>query len=114
MKLIVRFLGLVAMLLSSAQVFAQQVGTIGMGDITFSAKKGTQIRTSDSVIGALNSGIIRALLETRKFTVLDYAQLTARTNKQGRSLTGYYGREYTGNAVTQSGLDYILKADVTI
>ncbi len=113
MKIIIKFLGLAAVLLSSSQVFAQQVGTIGMGDITFSAKKSNEARASDSVISALNNGINRALVETRKFTVLDYAQLTARINEQGRNLAGYYAKEYTGNAVTQSGLDYILKAEVT-
>ena len=113
MKVIARLLGLVAMVLSPSYVVAQQVATIGIGDITYSAQNRSAERSSDYVLKALNTGINRELLSTRKFSVLEYPQLTNRLSQQGRTLDGYYAKKYTGNAVNQVGLDYILKADVT-
>ncbi len=113
MKKITRLLSLAAMIFSSTQAIAQQVGTIGVGDITFSADKRGESQFTEHVHSALNLGINSALAKTRKFTVLDYSQLKARLNEQGRNLNDYYAKKYSGNAVAQAGLDYILKADVT-
>jgi hypothetical protein len=93
-------------------VQAQTVGTIGVGDISFSAK-GDQPRSKESVISAIESGLNSALKETRKFSVLDYAQLSERIGKQGLSLDGYYNKTYSGTEYSQAGLDYILTANVT-
>ncbi|MFT5571998.1 MAG: hypothetical protein ACI9FR_000919 [Cryomorphaceae bacterium] len=75
------------MALSSEQ--AQTVGTIGVGDISLSAS-GDQLRSKESVISAIDSGLNTALKETRKFSVLDYAQLSKRIEKQGLNLQDYY------------------------
>jgi len=93
--------------------YSQQVGTIGVGDISYSAKVKPELLPVEGVLSALNGGINNALTETRKFTVLDYAQLKSRIEKQERTLEGYYTKQYTGPAINQRGLDYILKADVT-
>jgi len=113
MKIMTGLLSLAALLLSSSQVMAQQVGTIGIGDVTYSAKNSSTVRSSQYVLNAFNNGISRKLANTRKFSVLGYSELTDRLKKQGRTLDGYYAKTYTGNAITQVGLDYILKADVT-
>jgi len=106
-------LGLALAVFSYAQAYAQQVGTIGLGDITFSADSSAKLRPAENVVSELYTGISSALVNTRKFTVLDYPQLKARLGKQGRRLGDYYSKKYSGNALEQSGLDYILKADVT-
>jgi len=93
--------------------YSQQVGTIGVGDISYNAEIKTELMPVENVLSALNSGINSALIETRKFTVLDYAQLKSRIEQQERTLEGYYTKQYSGNAVNQRGLDYILKANVT-
>lgn len=96
-----------------ATSYAQQVGTIGVGDITYSAKAKPELLPAENVLSALNGGVNSALVDTRKFTVLDYAELKKRIEQQERTLEGYYTKQYTGTAVNQRGLDYILKADVT-
>lgn len=93
-------------------VQAQTVATIGVGDITYSAGT-SELRPKENVISALDSGLNEALLNTRKFTVLNYAALTERLQKQGLNLDGYYNKSYTGTEYSQAGLDYILTADVT-
>ncbi len=104
---------LAASIFWSATSYSQQVGTIGIGDISYSAKENPDLLPVDNVLSALNDGINSALTETRKFTVLDYAQLKSRVEQQDRTLEGYYAKQYTGPAINQRGLDYILKADVT-
>ena len=114
MKTMAKFFGLLVMLsVAATNSHAQQVGTIGVGDITFSAKKNDSLRSTEKILSALSAGINNGLTETRKFTVLDSAQLKTRINKQGRNLNDYYAKKYSGNALSQAGLDYILKADVT-
>lgn len=93
--------------------YSQQVGTIGVGDISYDAEVNADLVPVKNVLSAVNSGINNALIETRKFTVLDYAQLKARIDQQARTLEGYYTKQYSGNAVNQRGLDYILKANIT-
>jgi len=122
MKKITGLIGLVAIFISSAQVYAQHVGTIGIGDITYSVDANgadtsgdarTGSRSPEYVLSALNSGINDSLTRIRKFKVLDYSQLTARIKEQDRTLDGYYNSKYAGNALLQEGLDYILKANVS-
>jgi hypothetical protein len=113
MNKIVGLLSLAAMLISSAQVCAQQVGTIGIGDITVSAEASVERHTVEGIITAVSSGINTGLNNTRKFSVLDYRQLQTRITQQDRSLADYYNKKYTGNALSQAGLDYILRTDVT-
>ncbi len=102
-----------ASILWCANSYSQQVGTIGVGDISYSADAKPDLLPVENVLSALNEGINSALIETRKFTVLDYAQLKSRIEQQERTLEGYYAKQYTGIAVNQRGLDYILKAEVT-
>jgi len=99
MKIMTGLLSLAALLLSSSQVMAQQVGTIGIGDVTYSAKNSSTVRSSQYVLNAFNNGISRKLANTRKFSVLGYSELTDRLKKQGRTLDGYYAKTYTGNVV---------------
>jgi hypothetical protein len=117
MKKIARLISLAAIFISSAQVHAQHVGTIGIGAITYTSNVNNGARTDlhspDNVLKALNTGIVANLTKIRKFKVLDYPQLTARINEQDRTLDGYYNSAYTGNALLQAGLDYILKANVS-
>jgi len=94
-------LSLAALLLSSSQVMAQQVGTIGIGDVTYSAKNSSTVRSSQYVLNAFNNGISRKLANTRKFSVLGYSELTDRLKKQGRTLDGYYAKTYTGTTKIQ-------------
>jgi len=96
-----------------ANSYSQQVGTIGVGDISYIAEENTNLMPAKNVLNALNSGINSALIKTRKFTVLDYAQLKSRIEQQERTLEGYYTKQYSGNAINQRGLDYILRARVT-
>lgn len=104
---------LVALLTLSANSQAQQVGTIGVGEIAYSANPAEGLPSKESVVNALSLGINSALTKTRKFTVLDFQQLEERIEQQNRTLEGYYNKEYSGNAVNQRGLDYILKANIT-
>ncbi|MBL4673387.1 MAG: hypothetical protein JKX81_14105 [Arenicella sp.] len=117
MKKIAGLISVAAILISSAQVHAQHVGTIGIGDITYNieANSGarTDLRSPEYVLSALNNGISGGLTKIRKFKVLGYPQLTARIDEQDRTLDGYYKSKYTGNALLQAGLDYILKANVS-
>jgi hypothetical protein len=117
MKKVAGLISLAAILISSAQVHAQHVGTIGIGDITYTSHANssarTDLRSPEVVLSALNSGIVASLTKIRKFKVLDYSQLTARIDEQDRTLDGYYNSKYTGNALLQAGLDYILKANVS-
>jgi hypothetical protein len=115
MKKIVKFLSLATMIISSTHAYAQQVGTIGLGDITYSAVNGANsgARKGTIVLNELNSGLVDALTKTRKFAVMDHPKLLARLKKQNRNLRGYYFKQYSGNALWQEGLDFILKANVT-
>jgi hypothetical protein len=99
------------MIITSNHAYAQQIGTIGLGDITYGVANGAN--EGKNVLDALNSDIYDALTKTRKFGVLDYSQVVARLKKQNRTLRGYYSKEYSGNAVWQEGLDFILKAKVS-
>ena len=104
---------LMSLVFMSANTHAQQVATIGIGDISYSAERTNGLLQEENVLDALNLGINGALDKTRKFTVLNFAELEERIKQQDRSLEGYYNKEYTGNAINQRGLDYILKANVT-
>jgi len=93
--------------------FAQTVATIGIGDISYaSSAKNTSGRSAENIVSALSSGINAALLKTRKFSVLDYAQLTQRLNEQDLSLNDYYNKTAELGNFQQAGLDYILTASV--
>lgn len=105
--------GLVLALVFLAPVKAQTVGTIGVGGITYSASSGSKFRPKENVISAIDSSLNAALLKTRKFTVLDFAQLESRLQEQGLSLEKYYDKSYTGTEYSQAGLDYILTANIT-
>lgn len=113
MKTIAGLLCIAATILSSAQVNAQQVATIGLGDITYSAGADKQLRSVENILSAIDSKIVDSLTKTRKFDVMDNSKLKKRLAKQGRNLEGYYEKQYTGNAVWQEGLDFILRAKIT-
>lgn len=113
MKKIAGLLCLIVILFLSVQAQAQQIATIGLGDISVSAKNELAQRSSSDLLRRLNNDINKALADTRKFSVLDYTQLNARLAEQGRNLKGYYAKQYSGNAIWQEGLDFILKADVS-
>ncbi len=112
MKKIAGLVCLAVMMFSTSQAHAQQVATIGLGDITYSAKTSIASRPAKAVLTRLNKDIKEALIRTRKFSVLDHAELKTRLGTQGRNLAGYYAKQYSGNAIWQEGLDFILKADV--
>ena len=113
MKKIAQLLSLVALLISSAQSNAQQVATIGIGDITLTADASAELRSTESILSAVADSINSRLIETRKFTVLDYSQLRSRIEEQDRNLIDFYFKQYSGNAILQAGLDYILNASIT-
>lgn len=92
---------------------AQTVGTIGIGDIKYEVRNQQSARSSDSIISAINNNLNSALINTRKFEVLNYSQLTQRLSKQNLRLQGYYDKTYQGTEYSQAGLDYILTATVT-
>jgi len=104
-----------AIALFAAQNFAvaQTVGTIGIGDIKYEVRNQQSARSSDSIISAINNDLNNALINTRKFEVLNYSQLTQRLSKQNLRLQGYYDKTYQGTEYSQAGLDYILTATVT-
>lgn len=92
---------------------AQQIGTIGIGDISVSAKQ-SQFATKQAVHAAFDKSINGALIDTRKFTVLHRPQVEARLLSQGLTLDGYYSGEYRkAGLYDQIGLDHILKVDVS-
>ncbi len=92
-------------------VFAQTVGTIGVGDINYAGPE-QQLRSQENIISAVSDKFNSALLDTRKFTVLDYGQLEKRLLTQGLNLQGFYNKSYKGTELLQAGLDYILTADL--
>lgn len=102
----------VALLAAPNIAMAQKVSTIGLGDIRYDVKNARSNRQPENVISSVNSGLKSALLNTRKFTVLDYAQLTQRLNKQNLRLENYYSKAYQGTEYSQAGLDYILTATI--
>lgn len=103
----------VAFLSTQNIAIAQTIGTIGVGDIKYGVTNKQSTRSPENIISAINSGLNDALIKTRKFTVLDYAQLTERLSKQNLRLQDYYNKTYQGTEYSQAGLDYILTATVT-
>ncbi len=98
--------------LAQSLVYAQLVGTIGLGDLVYSGKEQGSF-PKESVVEELSNDLNKSLTETRKFTVLDYAQLESRLSTQNLELRGFYDKRYTSTELQQVGLDYILTAEVT-
>lgn len=94
-------------------VNAQTVATIAVADITVSAKSASSLSSNQDLAQALSEGLLTALKETRKFSLLSNAELTTRLTDQRRNVQGYYDKSYKGEQYLQVGLDYILTADVT-
>lgn len=90
---------------------AQTIGTIGVGDIRYSAPKQTLL-PQENVLSSIGGNLNSALIGTRKFTVLDYPQLEQRLTAQGLNLEGFYTKSYQSTELQQIGLDYILTAEV--
>ncbi len=88
---------------------AQVIATIGMGDVELidTANAGT---SNSAVQEEVRQEIADGLLKTRKFLVLENAELKQRLDRQGLSLSGFYGKSYNSTELLQSGLDYILTA----
>lgn len=107
--IVVSLVSLVAVM--GFSVNAQQIGTIGVGEIAFTGAQKTNIARAD-VISALRKNLNQALVDTRKFTVLGYSDLESRIQKQGLELQGFYDKKYTEEARSQVGLDYILTANI--
>ena len=79
---------------------AQLIGTIAIGDIEYNNPK-QSTRSADSVTNALAVDLNKGLLRTRKFTLLDYTELTARLDSQGLNLDGFYNKTYTSTELLQ-------------
>lgn len=103
---------LVALLSISTLSNAQIVGTISVGDITVSAEK-NEFRSNDRLVSAITTGLNAALIKSRKFNVLSYAEVQNRLKRQGRTLSGYYSNAYKNDSYDQAGLDYILTANAS-
>jgi len=99
--------------LIAVRVLAQTVGTIGVGDISYLAKAAENLPSKEHIIRTINSRLNGELIKTRKFEVLNYAQLSKRISRQGLNLNDYYSKKYSGTEYLQAGLDYILTVDVT-
>jgi len=110
---LVAFATLFVMFATHNVALAQTVGTIGVGDINYEVSGQKHNRRPENIINAINSGLNDELIRTRKFTVLDYAQLTQRLSKQSLLLDNYYTKKYSGTEYSQAGLDYILTATIT-
>ena len=109
----VLILALLTNLALAQTAFAQQIGTIGIGDITVSAAQNESL-TKQTILAAYENRINSALVDTRKFTVLNHQALEARLANQGLTLDGYYDGEYRKNGIfDQFGLDYIFKLDIS-
>ncbi len=106
-------LGLVLFFAMGGAAKAQTVATIAVADITVSAKSQSKLKTEQDVAQALSDGLLTALKETRKFSILTNEELTARLTDQGLNVQGYYDKSYVGEEFSQVGLDYILTADIT-
>ncbi len=112
MIIILRVLSVVVFALSANVASAQQIGTIGVGDITVSASA-AELRTEQDLRTDLDRSISAALVRTRKYTVVDHPQLVQRLASQGLTLDEYYAdQDRESGLYKQAGLDYILKVDV--
>ena len=100
--------GLLLTLALPMSLSAQQVATIGVGQITLSDSVGGGLETRESIADLFDRGLNEALLRTRKFTVLDLSQLEARMREQNLDLTGYYNQSHEKSTYLQAGLDYIM------
>lgn len=103
---------LVALLTFNAPAFSQTVGTISVGDVRYAAGKSVH-RSSEHLVASITSRLNAALIRSRKFDVLTYAELQKRLKDQGRSLDGYYKSAYVNDSFDQAGLDYIVTVDIT-
>jgi len=92
---------------------AQQVATIGVGQITVSESVGGDLEFREGIVDLFDRGLYEALLRTRKFTVLDLAQLEARMREQDSNLTGYYNQSHEKSTYLQAGLDYIMTVAIS-
>lgn len=99
-------------LLVTHSASAQLVETIAVGDVTFSAKGDDGVSSKSAVIADIDTALNKALLNTRKFYVMTYAQLNTRLAKQGIDLQDYYNTDHKDSRYIQVGLDYILTTDV--
>ncbi len=97
--------------LISFSVSAQLIGTIGVGDVLLKGSNELSV-SQQHFVRALNKRLRMALLDTRKFTVLDYPMLEERVHNQGLSLQGFYDKQYKSTELSQAGLDYILTLNV--
>lgn len=112
MKLLTVF-GLLLTLVVPVSLNAQQVATIGVGQITLSNSVGGGLEARESIVELFDRGLNEALVRTRKFTVLDLAQLEARMREQNSNLTGYYNQSHEKSTYFQAGLDYIMTVAIS-
>lgn len=105
--------GILLVLFTTEFTFAQTVGTIGIGDITFSTNTDSSARSQEDIVASINSGLKDALLKTRKFKVLNYEQVTQHFKRQDLELENFYNKSNKDTEYLQAGLDYILTADIS-
>ena len=86
---------------------AQIIATIGFGDIASKAS------STDSVSGTLSDELYSVLASTRKFRVLQKAEVEKKLARRNLDLEGFYSKNYVSTELEQTGLDYILKADIS-
>ena len=94
-------LGLFASLFS-VQASAQQIATIGVGDLSL---KGEQPQTisQDPTLNTLRQSLNQALEDTRKFTVISYQQMEKQLARQGLNLAGFEDAQYQAAEKDQVG-----------
>lgn len=105
--------GMILVLISMSASYAQMVGTIGIGDLSINdSSYDTSLRSKRDIITSFNTQLNDALLETRKFRVLNYTQLNAFLNERSINLEPYYFHSNKPENYLLAGLDYILTAQI--
>ena len=109
-KTIVLICGLFICLLS-AQTSAQQIASIGIGDLRIKGKQ-PQTISDDPTLVSLRRALNTALDDTRKFTMISYQEMVDQLARQGLNLAGFEDEQYQAAEKDQVGFDYILTANV--
>jgi len=108
-------LGILLMLSSGPLSYAQTVGTIGIGKMDLSIEKNTaKLSSGQQILNSIVQTLQSSLVDTRKFRVLDNAQLNQFLNERSLELDSYYQPEEKNAQVDYflAGLDYILSMDI--
>lgn len=107
------FIGMVLALVSINASHAQVVGSIGIGEVSYATPKhNSSLGNKTYILGALNTQIEEALRNTRKFKVMNNAQLTNFLDQRLLTLDSFDNHVSHTDVLLQSGLDYVLNADI--